>query len=121
MNADWAWAAGLFEGEGSIVVRERQVVICLRTTDLDVLRKFVAIVGYGQIRPVKLRPFHNRQQHAWFIGHKAEVFRILTAMRPWLGERRGAKADEALEWIARRDGHPPFSSAALTALTRASA
>jgi hypothetical protein len=116
MDGSWAWAAGLFEGEGSIVVRERQVHLWLRTTDLDVLERFVEIVDAGNITTCKMRPCHTKQQYSWCISRREDVARILNAFSPWLGERRRAKAAEALGWIATKEGNPPFLTVALTAL-----
>lgn len=113
MDGAWAWAAGLFEGEGSIVTgrKGRLVQLWLRTTDLDVLQRFAEIVGAGNITVVKLRPCHTKQQYSWCIGDVQNVGRILTYMRPWLGTRRGVRADEGLEFLRARGWSPSFSPA----------
>jgi hypothetical protein len=106
-EAEWAWAAGLFEGEGSIILgktRYRQPALWLRTTDRDVLERFAQIVGAGYITECALRECHTKQQYSWSIGSRAEVRRILLQMRPWFGVRRGAKADEVLAFVAAKDG-----------------
>jgi hypothetical protein len=124
VNADWAWAAGLFEGEGSIILSRRhyrQPQLWLRTTDPDVLERFVQIVGAGRITECALRECHTKPQYSWCICSRSEVRRILLQMRPWLGRRRAEKADEVLAFIDAKEGNPPVFETALTALERDSA
>jgi len=54
LTLDTAWAAGLFEGEGSVcwlnmsTTNQRRVPnLGLSTTDEDVIRRFHSIVGVG--------------------------------------------------------------------------
>lgn len=52
MVRDIPWAAGLFEGEGTIGLRKRpedQVYISLTSTDEDVVREFARIVNSGKV------------------------------------------------------------------------
>lgn len=103
---DWAWAAGLFEGEGSIVIYQQRantinpppksVILALAMTDQDVVNRFVAIVGYGNAHPEKLREPY-KQSWRWQTGCKREVKRILESFLPLLGDRRREKALEAIE------------------------
>lgn len=99
-----AWAAGLFEGEGSIVLHNdgRRVLLALGMTDRDVVERFAAIVEAGAVTTLRRddRAPQYKRMYRWTVGSNAEVVRLLTLMRPWLGDRRGAKADEALEQIA---------------------
>lgn len=85
-NAEFAWAVGLFEGEGTIHAGRKgprgasrsQRRLCLGTTDLDVLQRFHAAVGVGKIdgpRIVKDRK-------------TAECLALLDRMEPLLGQRR---------------------------------
>ena len=118
VSPNWAWAAGLFEGEGSIVVRERQAHLYLAMTDADVVQRFAEIVGHGNVHPQKIRPGQTKRQYRWHVAARGEVARILNTFMPYLGERRKAKAIEALELVCINDGHPPFFTMALTALER---
>jgi hypothetical protein len=124
-----AWAAGVFEGEGTIYVRSAWVYgvfvrdayasLSMSMTDLDVMEKFRVVVGGGALFPLKKKAKeHHKQQWRWTIGRLPEVQRVLQLFRPYLGSRRGAKADRALalvvgSHIKRTDrlcggGHPLF-------------
>jgi hypothetical protein len=50
---DIAWAAGLFEGEGTIVDSTGSVQLRVKMTDLDVLEKRFDVFGVGRhLRPL---------------------------------------------------------------------
>lgn len=107
---DTAWAAGLFEGEGSIVTRPQiyhrhpspTVSLWLRTTDLDVLERFAGVVAYGNITRVRRRACHTKAQFSWSMSARVEVIRVLDLLYPWFGLRRKEKALEALELLHER-------------------
>jgi hypothetical protein len=48
-NAQIAWAAGLFEGEGTIVDSTGSVQLRVKMTDLDVLERLLDVFGVGDI------------------------------------------------------------------------
>jgi hypothetical protein len=48
-NAQIAWAAGLFEGEGTIVDSTGSVQLRVKMTNLDVLERLVDVFGVGEI------------------------------------------------------------------------
>ena len=109
-ESEMAWAAGLFEGEGCIGIighgasvgnRIRPwVKLTVQMTDRDVLERFFSIVESGG---VSLHHRANRPRHkdcwSWQAGARSDVERILLAFLPWFGERRAAKAREALALI----------------------
>src|SRR5258708_6858023 len=121
MNADGiAWAAGVFEGEGSIIVRpaggkrpglQRRLQVPM--TDADVLHRFRDVVGAGRIYGPIQREDNYKPVYVWVCSRWADIERILRAFRPYLLERRGAKADVMLESAPRdkkkthcKRGHP---------------
>lgn len=99
-----AWAAGLFEGEGYIQIRNREYGrecrLSLEMTDEDVVAKFARICG-GYVTGPKTRrstPHSNRKPTwSWAIYRKDDVVALLQAFLPYLGKRRAAKAREALK------------------------
>lgn len=98
-NVETAWASGLFEGEGCIhiVKNGRNVNLAVVMTDLDVVERFAAWAGCKQTLMTKRHRNENyKMQYGWKTGRATEVRRILTAMLPYLGERRSLKAVEAL-------------------------
>jgi hypothetical protein len=107
-KTEWAWAAGLFEGEGHIEHRQvsqgpgrklkwkRELVLGM--TDEDVVRRFHAIVGVGTVR-LQRRP-KDKPEWAncwiWNCSRWDETEPTLRRLLPWLGDRRGAAAKELL-------------------------
>lgn len=98
-----AWAAGLFEGEGSLSVRtanSRQAVITIASTDRDVIERFAKVVS-GE-RPVQGPHSPGRSArgyksiYRWQSARWAEIKRIGELLRPWLSERRTAQLNRVL-------------------------
>ena len=99
-----AWAAGLFEGEGSIAIRQNStVMLTLASTDADVVFRFRAVVGTGRLS--SQAPGRNgRHKRLWRVDitEVAEVLRVIETLYPWLGSRRRARADEAVRILNER-------------------
>jgi hypothetical protein len=93
-----AWAAGLFDGEGSIHVRHNGVSLQLGMTDRDLIERFRSVVGAGGI--CTRTHLRTKPLHTWHLGKRAEVQRVLNDLLPWFGERRGERAQEGLSFIA---------------------
>lgn len=100
-----AWAAGLFEGEGCFTRSTTprpdgkpryQLSAILSLTDHDVLLRFHAIVGVGRVYDKRVEKSHHKQQWRWVTGSVADFIAVLTILRPWLSERRIARAEELL-------------------------
>jgi len=97
-EAEEAWAAGLFEGEGHISLAAGNVggpkiysQMLLGLTDLDVLERFQRIVGVGQIYSVKADPRgHGRwkQLYRWQSGGFDAAQHVYKMFEPYLGVRR---------------------------------
>lgn len=118
-DIDIAWAAGLFEGEGSIIhtvylaprhgktTRRR---LSLEMKDEDTVRRFAAIVDGGSVRVSKRVNRVNRENHStihiWACERWTDTERILLLLLPYLGERRSAKARELLADPAGPVGRP---------------
>ena len=95
-NLQIAWAAGLFEGEGYITRNGKYPKIGLTMTDKDVVNKFVALFGLGNVRTRERHPC--KTQYEWqIVGKQCKV--ILEQLLPYLGERRAYKALNALDDI----------------------
>jgi hypothetical protein len=102
--ADAAWAAGLFEGEGSFGLRRNgTVLLSLGSTDKDVIERFRGVVGVGRISSQPPGRNHRRKR-LWRVDviQVGEVLRVIEIVYPWLGTRRRARADEAVAVINRR-------------------
>ena len=106
-SAEFAWAAGLFEGEGSLSRNPQEGrrgrakwVLAVGMTDQDVVERFHAAVGgLGAVRG----PYVSRKDGVlhkptwqWSCAKRAHVYALAAALYPNLGERRQAKFREAL-------------------------
>jgi hypothetical protein len=96
-----AWATGLFEGEGSIVITERASgytgrALQLGSTDEDVVRRFAAVVGVGKVSGPHDLPGKRKPLYLWRLSLWADIEPLLQAMLPMLGDRRAAKARQML-------------------------
>lgn len=103
-SIDAAWFAGLFEGEGNIqnAKGSNGVVLRINMTDLDILERVQKVTDAGNI----YGPFKNGDKGVkpiwhWAIQYSPDVVRLLQIMRPFFGERRGQRADEALSRLAQ--------------------
>ncbi len=96
-EAEFAWAVGLFEGEGCIFPRrscggvQLSVVMC----DLDVLKRFARITGFSE--PTACGGGINYERYASRMGKAPQVREFLTKALPYLGERRACKALDAFD------------------------
>jgi hypothetical protein len=99
-RCELAWAAGLFEGEGSIVTRSGRVHLQLKMCDRRTVERFSHAVGTnGRM----LGPYENRSGqrdgyprqpfYVWTtrVGETREILGILW---PWLSDHRQARALE---------------------------
>lgn len=106
-EAQIAWAAGIFEGEGCIMaVKKTAVKLSVEMTDLDVLEAFQMIVGAGNIchkTCTNPKPQWKARYH-WQVYNRDDVERILRAFLPWLLSRRRAKAEAMLDRLADNPG-----------------
>jgi len=102
-EADIAWAAGIFEGEGSFTIqrmstngelRYATLGATIQMTDRDVVERFQQIML--PIYPTFVREYtHNRVDaktlFVWSCKKLDSVVKVSEAFFPWLGERRKAR------------------------------
>lgn len=93
-----AWAAGLFEGEGTITLNgvAKSPRLKLSMVDADVVRRFHAIVGVGHTCPWDDKNPAHQIQLCWYTGAKADIARVLDMLIPYFGERRLVRAAHVL-------------------------
>lgn len=92
-----AWAAGFFEGEGSITECRGRLRAQLKNTDVEVLHRFADIVGVGVVYgPYRRRSTDGfRRKPAWlWVAEEYDALDALALLGPWLGRRRLARALE---------------------------
>lgn len=99
-----AWAAGLFEGEGSMFLvkqirNEKEYKYTrmeLRMTDQDVVEKFRDVLGVGRIHyknSPSLKP-NWKDSWCWQLTNKEECRQVIDKFWPYLGKRRRDKVLE---------------------------
>ena len=102
---DIVWAAGLFEGEGCIHILQQKLkkktyrTLSLSMTDLDVIERFVDVVGYGNLRGPCMAKLSTKPYWQWNICKRPEVSRILKMFLPHFGKRRAERAIEAINHL----------------------
>ena len=113
-DTEWAWVAGLLEGEGCFGVYKgtrhtngkpyENLVLQVRMSDKDVLEKLHRLVQAGTLResPLHEDMLGNKPMWVWRTGASEAVERILSICLPWFGQRRTAKAKEVLAVIEKR-------------------
>lgn len=105
-----AWVAGIFEGEGTLVLTPQgQWQLVVKMTDEDIVRRLRLHTGVGLIGALKPQQAHWKPQWRWSVTNVRDVDAVLSLIRPYLGKRRGARADEFLTWLAA--GKPQVSTA----------
>lgn len=123
-EAEIAWAAGFFEGEGYFSAMKRPLkdgtvrlypYVGINNTDYDTLVRFAEIIGAGYVKTRKAdSKFNAKPQWRWIVFKRAEVERVLRLLEPWLSPRRLTRAHELFDdrgnlnapRAACRRGHP---------------
>lgn len=103
---DVAWLAGLLEGEGTFYVnytnarRYNYPKIAVNMTDQDVIARAAALFGTS----IYTMPMYTEGKQQWKAQCSGErAARWMRRLRPYLGERRGAKVDEILAAYDQRE------------------
>ena len=92
-----AWAAGLFDGEGSVTPMTSGSSISARLcmTDSESVYRFHRIVQVGKIHSFPRRQKHHRPALQWSASG-ANAIRVMRALSPWLSSVKLADFDYAM-------------------------
>jgi hypothetical protein len=105
-DSETAWAAGLFEGEGSICEDKSRnwFYLSMAMIDRDVVEKFHKIVGVGQIGIQSNSNTNPKANDAirWRCTRSPDIVYVLKAFLPHFGIRRSAMAERAIESMSNR-------------------
>jgi hypothetical protein len=102
---DIAWLAGLFEGEGCISITPKSVMLQIGMTDQDIMQRVDSLFpSTSGIRFVQPKDDNRKPMYIWTIRKHDYARQILLTLMPHFGERRKAKAEEALTFLASRPG-----------------
>ena len=94
------WAAGLFEGEGTIVSnKDGTQFLQMSMVDEDVIKDFLKVVGVGKFYELKAKTSTGKTIYRASVHRKADVKYLLEQMLPYFGHRRAYKALNCLDEI----------------------
>jgi len=106
---DIAWAAGIFEGEGTIIRAKTNKGASpwhasVSSTDKCVIDKLYAIFGmgkvygpYGYVNGKSRRREHHKEYWRWVVHTKETVTAVFMLIYPYLSDRRHGKFKLAIE------------------------
>ncbi len=106
-EAEIAWVAGMYEGEGCLTHNGKVWCIRLGSTDLDIVERLHALTRMGTVQmpgPARIAQ-GGKLYYNWAVHSQPDLCTLVMALRPWMGARRGARADEYLEWFAEWRQH----------------
>jgi hypothetical protein len=84
-----AWAAGLFDGEGTIALSQRAVYVRMRNTDPELVQRFHALLRVGAV----YCPYRYRRKPVWdWVAREEDGLDALAMMWCWLSARRREQA-----------------------------
>jgi len=93
-DTEWAYIAGIIEGEGWI---GKCGAMTVQMTDGDVVRKLHVMSGIGTYVEGKKPKSGNRKTvHEWGVYGRNEFLVLAEAIRPWMGKRRLERLDAAV-------------------------
>ena len=112
---DIAWAAGLFEGEGSFGTRPQGITASITMTDRDVIDRFSALFPFGT-RYERILP-SGKTAYRWCVTKQSAAAGLMMTLYALMGSRRQSKIRECLAawrarplpkrmWTVCKHGHP---------------
>lgn len=91
------WAAGLFEGEGTITFTARgRVALALASTDKDIVDEFQRIVGGKVYGPYIPRTDNSKPYYQWHDTGEDNINEVLDMISPYLLTRRTSRVEECI-------------------------
>lgn len=98
-ESDVAWAAGLFEGEGSISIRHKRPICQLKMTDGEMVTRFQKVVNCGRVygpygnRMGEKDGYPRKDVYQW-TASSGDCERVIKMFWPWLSAYRRQRARE---------------------------
>ena len=101
-----AWAAGFYEGEGSIVAHSHPVSgyssisVTVSQASTEPLERFKAALGLGKLVTRPPSKLENRQtMYLWRVCSYERAQAVIAMLWPWLSIRRREQARRALQLV----------------------
>jgi hypothetical protein len=96
---EYAWAAGFFDGEGSVICHRKYATIKVNQKEPELLHKLKSIFDVGYVRgpyfstTVKGKSTHI---HEWTVTKRKDVVFVFELMKPYLGFRKREQFENVL-------------------------
>lgn len=106
------WAIGLFEGEGTILIKKKpeyQLEVSLTSTDEDVVREFCRVINAGKVYGPYSYDSIRKPFWKWNLSNGTLVVPFLEKILPLLCTRRRLRAEEAINKWTERQGRPHYT------------
>lgn len=97
MLLDQAWAAGVFEGEGTIYAHKSRSrsgrvgvygAITVEMTNEEVVRRLQEVTGEGVVRRALTRGLGKKPKWSWRVSDRAGIEEVLDMFGPYLSLQR---------------------------------
>jgi hypothetical protein len=95
IHPEVAWAARVFEGEGTITQSRGRLVVQVKMTDEEVIYRFATIVRWAEVYgPYQYEHSDGYKRKPFWIWHADEcvALEVLELLWPWLSGRRKGQA-----------------------------
>ena len=95
LRAEIVWAAGLFEGEGTITKCNGSLQLRLGMTDYEVVERFFEAVTLGKIYGPYVAGYRDgyaRKPRWIWVAEGTRARTVFQTIAPWLSPRRHAQA-----------------------------
>ncbi len=115
---EWrAWAAGLYDGEGSTYLLDHRthedrsvpqitVTQCGDSAVPEVLRRLVAIFSVGHLNGPYPSDEGRRAVYRWRVGAQTDVIRFVNELEPWLSSVKRAQAQRVVDVLMHQGELP---------------
>ena len=94
---EWAWIAGIIEGEGcfSTTKTNPHPLFALQMVDEDIVARFADLVGVKYAHRV-MKGEKHKDVFQIAVRRRSFIEWLIVNIYPWMGERRRSKIDECI-------------------------
>jgi hypothetical protein len=117
-NDEWrAWAAGLWDGEGSVYLLDHRTHEGYRIPEMcvtqssaggapEVLARFQTVVGVGHLNGPYVQDGANLDVYRWKSAARADIERVGATLWPWLGAVKRGQAQAVIDVLCAQPELP---------------
>lgn len=96
-----AWAAGFYEGEGTIYLSRTSPRMYVTQVNVEPLSRFREVLGVGTVRgPYQQKNPGSQPIYKYTVNGLEKVQAIIAMIWPWLSDRRRAQATKVLTVVS---------------------